>query len=278
MKAWPLDTTADRVGQFHAWMSRAGHLPFIPMVFAGVGRETTCVEAGRLWDCCRWQPGDPLIAPMPADVESACEAVAQLHLAWGADAGTRCGPCPGVLNRLRILSENESLLLAGPDGLPPISPQLDPLLRQAVRGAASAAPLAAAALQPWATRILTLQPCVRDLRGDHVLFERNSVSGIIDFGAIGIDHPAVDLARLLIDYTQRDESLFAVGIAAYRRVRGEFEVPDEFVRLLSRSGAVCSVLGWLVRLVVRREAVLDFRPILSRLEPLVVGMARLPLV
>ena len=44
---------------------------------------------------------------------------------------------------------------------------------------------------------------------------------------------------------------------------------DDFVELLSRSGAVCSVLGWLARLVVRRERISDAARIRARLGELI---------
>ena len=204
---------------------------------------------------------------------TACEAVARLHTAW-SDA-TQLGPCPGVRNRLRALVENEPLLFAGPDGLPSVSPHLDPLLRHAVATAACAAPLAVRALRPWEHRTFALHPCVRDLRGEHVLFESGCVGGIIDYGAAAIDHPAVDLARLLDDFAGPDDALFDVGLSAYRGVQSAFETPDDLVRLLARTGATCSVLGWLVRLVVRREPPADPFAVAARLGSLVARVDRI---
>jgi homoserine kinase type II len=207
-------------------------------------------------------------------VEAACEAVAALHLAWGAEA--QRGPCPGVRNRLRILAEHEPLLLAGPNALPSVSPQLDLLLRRAVAAVGRLAPHAANALHSWAGREFWLQPCARDLRAEHVLFDGDRVTGIIDFGATAVDSPAVDLARLLGDYPAEGEAFFGAGLAAYRRIRGEFDLPDEFVRLLAQSGAVCSVLGWLTRLVIRREPAFDEASIHSRLAQLVGRLEQFP--
>lgn len=216
-----------------------------------------------MWDCCRWQPGTTRATPTAAEVEAACAAVAELHRAWSKVSER--GPCPGVRNRLRILVENETLLRAGSNALPPVSPRLDPLLRRAVSVVAGLAPNAVSKLEPWAERMFVLQPCVRDLRGEHVLFEAERVTGIIDFGAMAIDSHAVDLARLLVDYAGADDTLFEAGLSAYRRCVDAFDVSDELVFLLARSGAICSVLGWLVRLIVRREPVYEEVSITSRL-------------
>src|SRR5262249_49484120 len=151
------------------------------------------------------------------DVKTACEELARLHDAWSGE--TQRGPCPGVQTRMRALVENEPLLRTGVEMFPPVSLTLDPLLRRAVAVAARVAPLALQALQPWKQRELTLQPCVRDLRGEHVLFDDGRVGGIIDFGAMAVDHPAVDLARFLGDVARSDDSLFAAGLNAYRKAR-----------------------------------------------------------
>jgi homoserine kinase type II len=214
--------------------------------------------------------------------------VAALHDAWAEPAGT--GPCPGVLNRLRVLAENAALLAAGPGAQPPVSPLLDPLLRRAATGAARRAPGAARALRPWEHHPFTLYPCVRDLRGEHVLFDGGRVGGIVDFGAAAVDHPAVDLARLLADFAAADDLLstvpagtgcsggddqrFAAGLTAYRAARPAFDAPDDLVRLLAHTGTVCSLIGWLVRLTVRREAVADPAAAAVRLAALVARADR----
>jgi homoserine kinase type II len=245
----------------------------VPTVFAGFGGRTVFTEAGRVWDCGRWQPGDPRTEPSATEVALACEAIAHLHGVWAGE--TQRGPCPGVQNRLRALAENEPLLLAGPDALPPVSPILNQLLRRAVLVAARAAPLAVRALRPWEHQTVVLQPSVRDLRGEHVLFNDGRVSGIIDFGAMAFDHPAVDLARFFDDFAETDDTLFAAGMNAYRAAHGAFEASDEFVRVLARTGAVCSVLGWLVRLAVRREPLADPLAVAARLDLLLARVARI---
>ncbi len=248
LKAWQPGADPDRLRQIHAWVARAAHLPFIPEVLPGAGGTTAVAADGRLWDCSRWMPGAPRRHPTAAELAAACTAVARLHRAWAADAGR--GPCPGVLNRLRILAETEPLVRGGPAALPAVNPRLDPLLRRAVAAAARLAPAAARALEPWARRPLALRPCVRDLRGEHVLYDGGRVTGLVDFGAAAVDHPAVDLARFLGDAAEEGASAAALG--AYRAAGGA-DVADDFVRLLAHTGNVCAALGWVVRVVVRRE-------------------------
>ena len=39
--------------------------------------------------------------------------------------------------------------------------------------------------------------CIGDVWHDHILFEGDAVTGMIDFAAAKVDHVAADLARLL---------------------------------------------------------------------------------
>jgi homoserine kinase type II len=52
-------------------------------------------------------------------------------------------------------------------------------------------------LDSFATRTLRLQPCLRDLRPEHLLYCNEKLTGLIDFGAMGRDTICLDLARLL---------------------------------------------------------------------------------
>jgi homoserine kinase type II len=266
LKAWPRATAA-RLPRVHEWMRRAAHLPFVPEVLRGEGGGLV-IEGDDVWDCCRWVPGAPLAHPTEAEVARACEAVARLHGAWAGESHR--GPAPGVRNRLAILRENADLLRAGPGALPPVSPLLDPLLRRAVEVVARAAPHAARALEVWADVPLALQPCVRDLRADHVLFDGGAVRGVIDFGAAAVDHPAVDLARLLGDYGAHIDA----GLAEYRAARPGFETPNELVALLTHTGLLGSALGWVVRLAVRRERAGSPDAVAARVESLLEKIAR----
>jgi homoserine kinase type II len=258
VKMWPADTPAERVRQIHAWMGAARHLPFVPAVYGLFEHD------GHIWDCCALVPGVPRERPTAEEVRAACIAVARLHDAWAGPA-PRCGPGPCVRNRLHMLAGSEPLLRADQRVRLAVHPDLDPLLRHTIAVAARLAPLAMSALRRWERREFGSHACVRDLRGEHVLFGGSGVTGIIDYGAAGFDHPAADLARLLGDYAETDPGLFDAGMAAYRAARPRFDAPDEYVRLLMRTGDVCSALGWLNRLAVGRDPVADAAAVAARL-------------
>src|SRR5207302_7945298 len=91
-------------------------------------------------------------------------------------------------------------------------------------------------LKPWAERRWPLQVCLCDIWHDHVLFSGDAVTGIIDYGSVRHDHPAVDLARLLGSLAGDDAELTAAGLAAYRGMRRLGTEDEELIRALDVTG------------------------------------------
>lgn len=173
-------------------------------------------------------------------------------------------PCPGVLNRLRLLRE----WLSSPSemGLSShFATGLAGVLHRARVILARFVPPALRVLESWEYVPIRCQPCLRDLRSDHVLFTDDRVTGIIDFGAMAVDHPAVDLARLLGDYAEVRDDYFALGLNAYRKAGGEVETSLAFLAELARTGTLGSAINWLRRLKGEDFANLDTGAVEARL-------------
>lgn len=265
LKRWPPETTAERIREIHTWLAQARPLTFVPHVLHTIDGNSIATAFDQLFDATSWLPGSPCQRATQREVEVACEAVAQLHAHWRP---VKYGRLPGLQNRLRVLSDwLQAPLLHVVSPLP--SEGIGPLIGRADAAVRRQASSALAALQPWAQLTRPLRPCIRDLRGEHVLFTGSSVTGIVDYGAMGVDHPAVDLARLLGDLTASDTDLFMNGLAAYCRAGGQLDVPDQVVRALDRSGAVCSLIGWLVRFSRGQGLELNTQRVVARLEQLI---------
>lgn len=243
LKAWPAGTTADRLAGVHRMMTRAVHLPFVPVVVPALDGPTAVVAGGRVWDLCRWMPGaaDFHSNPTPARLANACAALAQLHCAWRPVIPMRAR-CPAVRRRLDLLARWRELSASQSH------PALNEPLRRAWQVVSASADHAERSLREADVRPVAVQPCLCDVWGEHLLFTGDDVTGVIDYGAAKDDHVSVDLARLLGDLVGDDDSRFAAGLAAYRAAGGELDVPDAFVRLLDRTGAVCGLITWLLRL------------------------------
>ena len=245
LKVWPLGYDFERLGRIHRWMTVArnrGPLSFVPAIVPTISGETALLEAGRLWDLIAWMPGlaDFDTSPIDARLVATMTALAQLHRAWLPPIPT-FGPCPAVLRRLDVLNR-----------VPPTPTVSDPRLRECVRRACerfpTQIPQAIAGLQSWATQSVPLQPCLRDVWHDHILFTGDAVTGIIDYGAAGIDHPAADLARILGDFVGIDPTRVGFALHAYRTAGGSADVPEPFVFALLHAGLIGSVIGWLIRI------------------------------
>ncbi len=71
-----------------------------------------------------------------------------------------------------------------------------------------------------------LQPCIRDVWHDHVLFVGDDVSGLVDFGAMQPDSVAADIARLLGSLAGDDRQAWTIGLAAYESVQRAYRNPN----------------------------------------------------
>ena len=244
-------------------MNTAAHLPFVPSILRTADGSTFSVEEGRIWDLARWMPGtaDFRANPSAERLANACAALAELHRAWKPAAPTH-QPCPAALRRLSVLAEWKSHR----DEFTSIR---DPLLRRAAAVVARLVEPAERVLRAWLAHPAIVQPCLCDVWHDHVLFSGEAVSGIVDYGAMKVDHVAVDLARLLGDLVGEDDARFARGLAAYREAGGVLDVPDAFVRLLDRTGVACGIIVWMLRFHVEKRVFSDPRAAAQRLEQLV---------
>jgi homoserine kinase type II len=100
-------------------------------------------------------------------------------------------------------------------------------------------------LTPWLARIVPVQPCLCDVWHDHVLFEGDKVTGLVDYGSVKIDHVAVDLARLLGSLIGDDQDMQILGLEAYRLVRPLSPEETALVQVLDETGTVLGGVTWL---------------------------------
>ena len=213
LKCWPHGSDPERLGRIHGWMNTAAHRRFVPSVLGAADGSTFIVEEGRIWELAWWMPGtaDFRANPSAARLANACAALAELHRAWKPTAPTH-RTCPAVLRRLSLLAEWR-------EHCDEFSAIPDPLLLRAAAVARRLVEPAERALQARLAHPAIVQPCLCDVWHDHVLFSGEAVSGIVDYGAMKVDHVAVDLARLLGDLVGEDDVRFERGLAAFSTCR-----------------------------------------------------------
>lgn len=92
---------------------------------------------------------------------------------------------------------------------------------------------------------VNLQPCLRDIWHDHVLFTGDEVTGFIDPHATRSDCVACDLARLLGSLVGDDLSGWETGLAAYQSVRPLALAELALVELFDQSAVLLGGMTWL---------------------------------
>ena len=229
--------------------ARTAGLDFVPAVAAKASGETWTDHGGRLWDLTSWLPGraDFQERPSPARLAAACTALARLHLVWSGTT-RMTGPCPAVLRRLRLFQEWQDLLASGwkPLRSNVSAAAAGPWLERAWHAVQPHLDAIPRLLSPWLDCSVFLQPCLCDIWHDHLLFEGDRVAGLVDYGGVKMDHPAVDLARLLGSLARHDAGLRDAGLRAYRSWRPLADEEESLVAVLDETGAILAAVNWLL--------------------------------
>ena len=272
LRAWPTRETWPRLLLRQSLMTqaRANGLHFVPTIFAAL--DGAAIEhAGRLWELTEWLPGEANFHQQPnaARLESACTALAQLHTVWRSLPSEAVG-CPAVQRRLAFLDDWHRLLRSGwqPLALASAGDPLRPIVERAWCRLPAAIKSVPQRLQRWLNANPRLQPCLCDPWHDHLLFEADRLSGLIDYGAIKVDSVAVDLARMLGSLVQDDETGWQAGLQAYRRRAPLTAEEEELVRALDETGVVLSVANWLRWLYEENRLFADRTTVARRLAEL----------
>ncbi len=248
LRVWPPDFSRERLEWIHGLMrcARQRGLDYVPDVLPATGQATVLEHSGRYWELTNWMPGlaDFEEYPSAPKLESACIALARLHHAW-SDQAPQAGPCPAVRRRLSIFRTWTSMVKSG---WRPAFAERDPVAAWAERAwslLGSRVDDVPRILAPWIDRHFPLQPCLCDIWHDHVLFVGDKVTGLIDYGGVKADHPAVDLARMLGSMIGDGPVLRASGLDAYSRVRPLSWDERSLVEALDETGTLLGMATWL---------------------------------
>ena len=220
--------STSRVVSRHA-LQLAARLDFVPAIVSTRSGATFVERGGRCWELMQWMPGraDFHDAPTAARLRAAAESLARLHLAWQGHALPGVAECPGVRRRLDAVLD-----------LPRIHPFADPLQRE---------------LAFWLSQVhvilegmpcVGLQPVLRDIWHDHLLYEGDELTGLVDYASIDLDSVAVDLARMLGSLIEDDEDGWRFALSAYRRLRPLSADEERLARALDRAGAIAALANW----------------------------------
>ena len=282
LRSWPKQTYAlerlekvrRAVGQTHA----AGMI-CLPNYFPDAEGEFLLDAGDSYWELCEWLPGkaDYLVNRSPEKLGAALETLAALHQAWSGESGQDFSPA--WRRRITGLEEaaqhqfTQKLLLeshkctersAGSCELAMLGMKTANLTREHASSLHS--------LLNFIPARANLHFVLRNIWSDHVLFSGEKVSGVIDFGAAGIDEPATDVARLLGSMEPADADQWWHGLCEYRKHSPSL-CPHR-VLVLDQVSCLLSAIQWAKWLILEgrqfaadRKVITDrWASFLSRLE------------
>ncbi|MCI0435824.1 MAG: phosphotransferase, partial [Gemmatimonadetes bacterium] len=286
LRGWPADSLSrERILGLHRLLAEvhAAGVTQVPVPFATLD-GTTLIEAGRRWwQLEPWMPGlaDFHARPGSVRLHSAMRCLARFHRAaarfepqWDETQWFRRkhdASAPAVRERLeRVEQWNaggfQRLKLAvecddRQDDFHKLAlavivdfPRLAPGIGEALRAAAEVR--------------VPLQPCIRDVWHDHVLFTGDDVTGLIDLSACRTDTVAADLSRLLGSLVGDNSRDWDAALAAYQAERPLALDELALAPILDRSGVLLAAMRWLERRYLQQNSVASDARVCQRLERL----------
>jgi len=284
LRRWPeSQPDQQRLEFIHSvlWYVHQEEFDLVPVPVETIGQQSYVWGAGHLWELAPWMPGtaDYLADPQPQRLRAALLALARFHRASQTFPVAEQQPAvsPGIVARRRRLqtlmrgdleSLRRSIL---PGQLPALEPRADRLFTLFPH----VAPRVARLLDRAANEKVSLQPCLRDIWSDHVLFEGTRVTGIIDFGALRADNVSTDVARLLGSLAGDDLSAWQQGLTAYASIRPIAAAERVLIEAFDQSTVLLAGINWIDWIYRQRLTFENSAAIPERLDTFLVRLEKL---
>jgi len=273
LRCWPAEhPTTERLEFIQAvlWHCVQEGFLLVPLPLETTAHSGYVRHAGRLWQLEPWLEGEPdHDTPTEAvRLRAALSSLARFHQAAASfplDVD-ESAPSPGIIERRQQFRElvdrgHARLRKAVSDTPTPHDVAAWKLLHLFM--------LAAPGVQKLLDRAhfgVPVQPCIRDVRRDSILFDGDTVSGILDFGAMRGEHVAADVARLLGSLVEDDPVGWALGLSAYCSVRPLTEIEAMLVTAFDASGVLLGGMNWLTWLYLEDRSFEDEAAVAARLD------------
>jgi Ser/Thr protein kinase RdoA (MazF antagonist) len=284
LRRWPAEHPSHQRLQFIHDVLR--HVYFRGVTEVAVPLQTrdgnTFVDDGNcLWELAPWMPGtaDYHRYPTHQRLAAAMRLLARFHQAAASYAAQPASrqPSPGLGQRLELLDR----LLAGDaqriavaarrDALPARRIRAEQVLAAFWEGAPRLRPGLLDAVQM--KRIL--QPCLRDIWHDHVLFSGDLTTGLIDFGALREEYVVGDVARLLGSLVREDRGAWQYGLAAYCETRTLDGSDFYLLEVFHATTALLSGINWLRWIYLQNRTFAEPDRVLERIDENIEQLRRM---
>lgn len=280
-----------RLAELHRLLAflRAGGFTQIPAPIAARCGETFVESDAVVWQLEPWMPGRADFSSHPTDarLKAAMTCLARWHLAalrfdsippgsaffYSLPAGTS----PGLAERAaQIARWNVRMRQSVRGRLDRMAwPEFAALGHEVLDRFAKLARRVASRLELGVRSHAPLQPCLRDVWHDHLLFTGEEITGLIDPYAARSDCVATDLSRLLGSLMRDDRAGWNAGLAAYQAVRPL--TIDEFVlvELFDQTQVLLGGLTWLDWCCLQGRTFADRTQVVARMQTTVARMTHL---
>lgn len=282
LRRWPIrQTHLPRVLAIHQLLSiahRSG-IDVVPVPLPAITGSTLVDYEGAYWQLEPWMPGlaEYFSAPTDERVRSAMSHLAKFHNAvrnWRPPVGASqwfqpadLAPSPTIVSRIRMIEDYEGLFAGIVAELALESDErFKELGSRIVSDFCIAKDSVLKDLQDVVSIPVPNQPCIRDVWHDHLLFTDNTLTGIVDFGAMATDSVTCDLSRMLGSVFGDDRLAWQRGISHYEVVRPLTESEHRLLKPLDRSSVLLSGMTWLKRRYILRNTPDDLSAICKRME------------
>lgn len=286
VRRWPPEHPShERLALIHAVLQFAGErgVQILPIPVQGREGNSFVSYAGSLWEVCPWLKGEANFHHQPSDEKlvAAMKSLATFHQAthdflpqWSKVQTIPRSWKPRTqsavadrLGRLTALTP-EAIGRLSEQVTAHTFPGLAPLARKFLAIVSKVIPAAKAGLAPLADLQFPRQPCIGDIWHDHVLFVGNEVTGLVDFGALRIDMPAVDVTRLLDSLVDGDLQKWQFGLDAYQAVRPLEPSERQAISALVPVGIILAGCNWIRWIYVEHRTFEPQPSVLGRFERL----------
>jgi len=246
---------------------------------ASLEGSTLLDVAGQFWQLEPWMPGraDFLANPSRERLASAMNCLSRWHTAAkrfqpqpseGEWFSSQVGKSPAVSERLARIDDWHSGRL---DHLRTAlhrdhSSPFTELGQEIASLFTAVSPTVADELRSLTQTEFELQPCLRDVWHDHLLFTGNEVTGLIDPAACRTENIATDLSRLLGSLVGDDVAEWDFALECYSQHRHLSHAEHQLIGAIDRSGVLLSGMTWLDRIFLKHARLARPDAVAVRLE------------
>jgi Ser/Thr protein kinase RdoA (MazF antagonist) len=254
-------------------------LDFVAAPITADDGSTLIRDGGFDWQVEPWKPGiaDFHNHPSAARLSAAMDALARWHLSaerhvpaasaavWFRRSAAEVSPT--VCERIGMIAEIQSptlgTVVSGMTAA--MGASISELTGRILSLVQRCWPGVQRELQSMRGILFRLQPCLRDVWHDHVLFSGDQVTGLIDPSACRRENVACDLSRLIGSMVGDDRTRWNHALTEYQRHRDLTVSELKLIEVLDRSSVLLSGWTWLKWIYVEKRSFPDWDAVMLRL-------------